>query len=142
MRSQIKLGRILGIEIGIHYSWFLIAFLIVFSLASQFRITNREWGDLTVFAWALLTGVRFFVSLLLHELSHSLFARSHGLPVREITLFALGGVSQIEKNPSSAKAEFWMALVGPLTSAAIGAVCLGLRGMAALPTAPASVMFA
>lgn len=141
MRSQIKLGRVFGIEIGIHYSWFLIAFLIVFSLASQFRAVNPEWGGATILALAVLTGGLFFVSLLLHELSHSLFAKSHGVPVREITLFALGGVSQIERNPTSARTEFWMAFVGPLTSAVIGVVCLGLRRLVGTPSTPAYAMF-
>jgi Zn-dependent protease/predicted transcriptional regulator len=124
MRSQIKLGRIFGIEIGLHYSWFLIALLIVFSLTAQFHQTNPGWGENVILAVAVATAVLFFVSLLLHELAHSLVASSHGLPVREITLFALGGVSQIEKNPTSAKLEFWMAFVGPLTSAVIGGLCL------------------
>ncbi len=124
MRSQIKLGRLFGIPIGLHYSWFLIALLIVFSLSSQFRASNAGWGDGLILALSLGTAVLFFFSLLLHELAHSLVATSNGLPVREITLFALGGVSQIEKNPASAKVEFWMAFVGPLTSAVIGALCL------------------
>jgi Zn-dependent protease/predicted transcriptional regulator len=126
LRSQIKLGRVFGIEIGLHYSWFLIALLIVLSLSSQFHSTNPAWGDGVILAMAIGTALLFFVSLLLHELAHSLVATSNKLPVREITLFALGGVSQIEKNPLSAKVEFWMAFVGPLTSAAIGAVCLTL----------------
>ena len=140
MRSQIKLGRIFGIRIGIHYSWFLIAFLIVISLAARFRVTNPQWGQGTIYAVSLATGVLFFVFLLLHELSHSLFAKSHGIPVREITLFALGGVSQIERNPVSAGAEFWMAFVGPLTSAVIGVVCLFVRGLAGAPASPGYVM--
>ena len=69
MRAQIKLGRIFGIQIGLHYSWFLIAFLIVVSLASQFRITNPKWGETTILALSLATGVLFFFFLLLHELS-------------------------------------------------------------------------
>jgi Zn-dependent protease/CBS domain-containing protein len=124
MRSQIKLGRVFGIEIGLHYSWFLIAILIVFSLSSEFHASNPAWGDAVILTLAVTTAILFFVSLLLHELAHSLVATSNGLPVREITLFALGGVSQIEKNPTSAKIEFWMAFVGPLTSAVIGAICL------------------
>jgi len=140
MRSQIKLGRVFGIGIGLHYSWFLIAFLIVVSLASQFHVTNPEWGEATIYALALATGVLFFVSLLAHELCHSLFAKSHGLPVREITLFALGGVSQIEKNPTSAGTEFWMAFVGPLASAAIGALCLIAGRVAAGPETAAFAM--
>src|SRR6202007_997909 len=82
------------------------------------------WGDQVILTMAVATAILFFVSLLLHELAHSLVATANGLPVREITLFALGGVSQIEKHPSSAKVEFWMAFVGPLTSAVIGAICL------------------
>lgn len=126
MRSQIKLGRVFGIPIGLHYSWFLIALLIVFSLSAQFHATNAGWSNGLVLALAIATAVLFFVSLLLHELAHSLVATSNGLTVREITLFALGGVSQIEKNPASAKIEFWMALVGPLTSAVIGVFCLAV----------------
>ena len=124
MRSQIKLGRVFGIEIGLHYSWFLIAFLIVLSLNSQFHSSDPHLSDSVVVAMAVGTALLFFVSLLLHELAHSIVAKSNGLPVKEITLFALGGVSQIEKNPQSAKLEFWMAFVGPLTSAVIGGVCL------------------
>lgn len=126
MRSQITLGRVFGIKIGLHYSWFLIAFLIVFSLSSQFHASNPAWGDGVIWALAIATALLFFVSLLLHELAHSLVATANRLPVREITLFALGGVSQIEKNPLTAKVEFWLAFVGPLTSMAIGVVCLSL----------------
>jgi Zn-dependent protease len=122
MRSQIKLGRVFGIEIGLHYSWFLIALLIVFSLSSQFHASNPQWGNGVILTVSITTAVLFFVSLLLHELAHSIVATSNGLPVKEITLFALGGVSQIEKNPTSAKLEFWMAFVGPLTSAIIGGI--------------------
>jgi Zn-dependent protease/predicted transcriptional regulator len=124
LKSQIKLGRVFGIQIGLHYSWFLIALLIVLSLSSQFHATNPEWGDGVILVMAVATAILFFVSLLLHELAHSLVATSNNLPVKEITLFALGGVSQIEKNPESAKLEFWMAFVGPLTSAVIGGICL------------------
>ena len=124
MRSQIKLGSVFGIKIGLHYSWFIIALLIVFSLSSQFHTTNPQWGDGVILLMAIATAILFFVSLLLHELAHSLVATSNNLPVKEITLFALGGVSQIEKNPMSAKVEFWMAFVGPLTSAVIGVICM------------------
>lgn len=126
MRSQIKLGRIAGIQIGLHYSWFLIAFLIAFSLADHFRHTTPHWSNAAAWAAAAVTSVLFFVTLLLHELAHSLVAKSYGLRVRSITLFALGGVSQIESDASSAKMEFWIAIVGPLTSLVIGGALLGL----------------
>jgi Zn-dependent protease/predicted transcriptional regulator len=126
MRTDIKLGRVFGIEIGLHYSWFLIAFLIVLSVAGEFSAAHKDWGQLLIWSLSVLTALLFFVSLLVHELAHSLVAKSRNLPVRSITLFALGGVSQIEKNPSDAQTEFWMAIVGPITSCLIGGVCLGL----------------
>jgi Zn-dependent protease len=126
LRSQVTLGRVFGIKIGLHYSWFLIALLIVFSLSAQFHASNPKWADGVRLAMAVATALLFFVSLLLHELAHSLVASANKLPVKEITLFALGGVSQIEKNPTSAKVEFWIAFVGPLTSAVIGGICLTL----------------
>lgn len=135
MRSQIQLGSVFGIKIGLHYSWFIIALLIVFSLSSQFHASNPQWGDGVILAVAIATALLFFVSLVLHELAHSLVATSNQLPVKEITLFALGGVSQIEKNPTSAKIEFWMAFVGPLTSAVIGAICMTLARWMGNPAA-------
>jgi Zn-dependent protease/predicted transcriptional regulator len=125
MRTDIKLGRVFGIDIGLNYSWFLIAFLIVLSVAGEFSAAHKDWSQGLIWSLAIVTALLFFVSLLLHELAHSLVAKSHNLPVRSITLFALGGVSQIEKNPSDAQTEFWMAIVGPITSCAIGFVCLG-----------------
>lgn len=126
MRTDIKLGRVFGIEIGLNYSWFLIAFLIVLSVAGEFSAAHKDWSQSLIWTLSVLTALLFFVSLLLHELAHSLVAKSHNLPVRAITLFALGGVSQIEKNPEDARTEFWMAIVGPLTSCMIGGVCLGV----------------
>jgi len=126
MKANIKLGRVFGIQIGLHYSWFLIALLIVLSVAGDFSAAHKDWSQGLIWSLAILTALLFFVSLLAHELAHSLVAESRGLPVRSITLFALGGVSQIEKDPPDAQTEFWMAIVGPLTSLAIGAACLGV----------------
>jgi Zn-dependent protease/predicted transcriptional regulator len=114
------LGRIAGIPVGLHYSWLLIALLITLSLAQHFHETTRQWSETVVWAAAIVTGLLFFATLLLHELAHSLVAKAHGMRVRSITLFALGGVSQIESEAPDAKTELWMAIAGPLTSAAIG----------------------
>ncbi len=145
LRAQIKLGRIAGIEIGLHYSWFIIAVLIVFSLQEQFRMVNPDWSPTLMWGIAGITAVLFFVSLLLHELAHSLVAKSRGLRVRAITLFALGGVSQIESEARDAKSEFSIAIVGPLTSLAIGFICLGIErlmfpGAGAEPAAPVAAL--
>ena len=126
MNSNVKLGRISGIEIGLHYSWFIIAALIVFSLGEHFRLVNPNWGAGEIWIAALFTAVLFFVTLLLHELAHSLVAQSRGLKVRAITLFALGGVSQIQDDATDAKTEFWVAIAGPIASLIIGFSCLGI----------------
>jgi len=124
MHTHIKLGRVFGIEIGIHSSWFIIAFLITFSLAAQFRSVDRDWSEVLVWGASLATAILFFVSLLAHELAHSLVARAGKLPVRRITLFALGGVSLIEKDAPDARTEFLIAIVGPLTSLVLGGLIL------------------
>ena len=77
-----------------------------------------------VWTAAVVTGLLFFATLLLHELAHSLLAKARGLRVRDITLFALGGVSQIETEASDAKSEFSIAIAGPITSVVIGLVLL------------------
>lgn len=126
MKSQIKLGTVFGVELGLHYSWLVIALLITFSLAAQFHATNHNWSDAVVWSTSILTGVLFFVFLFAHELSHALVAKARGIPIHKITLFLLGGVAQIEKEASDAKTEFWMAIVGPITSAALGVILLAL----------------
>src|ERR1044072_4019383 len=124
MKPTIKLGRIFGVEIGLHYSWLLIALLITFSLAGHFQENNPHWSDALRWAISIVTAILFFASIVVHELSHALVAKMRGLPVRSITLFALGGVAQIEKEPADAKTEFWMGIIGPITSFVIGVVCL------------------
>jgi Zn-dependent protease/predicted transcriptional regulator len=126
MRPSLKLGRVLGIDIGVHYSWVIIAFLIVFSLAGQFRLANPQWTPQLIWALAGITALLFFASILIHELSHAAVAKSRGMSVQSITLFALGGVANIEKESTDAKSEFWMAIVGPITSVVIGFIFLGL----------------
>jgi Zn-dependent protease len=126
MPASIRLGRVSGIPIGLHYSWFIIAALITVSLAAHFRSTQPDWQAPTTWAISVLTAVLFFVTLLAHELSHAIVARTRGLPVHSITLFALGGVAQIEKDATSARTEFVVAVIGPITSLVIGVVCIGI----------------
>lgn len=125
MKAQVKFGRIAGISIGLHYSWFIVAVLIALSLVQHFHAVDPQWSRTVVWMAAAVTSVLFFVALLLHELAHSLVAKARGLRVRAITLFALGGVSQIESEARDAKSEFWIAIAGPITSVVIGLVLLG-----------------
>jgi len=125
MQAQVQLGRVFGIRIGLHYSWFLIAILIVFSLSGQFATVHRDWSPGVVWGTAILTALLFFICIVLHELGHSVIAQSRGIRVPSIVLFALGGVSQMERESPDAKTEFWMALAGPLVSFVLGLLCLG-----------------
>lgn len=125
MKTHIKLGKILGIEIGIHYSWLIIAVLITLSLGGYFGQSHPEWGNGVIWAMAVGSAMMFFAAIVIHEMSHALVARSYDIPVKSITLFALGGVAQMEKDAESAKMEFWIGIVGPITSAVIGGLCLG-----------------
>jgi Zn-dependent protease/predicted transcriptional regulator len=146
MRAHIKLGRIFGIAIGLHYSWIIIALLVTLSLRSQFAAVHSDWSNATTWTIAIITGLLFFFSILLHELSHAAVAKLRGIPVRSITLFALGGVAQIEKDAADPKTEFWMGIIGPITSALIGIVCLALSFLLGWnftdePNGPIAAMF-
>ncbi len=145
MEAQIKLGRIFGIEIGLHYSWLIIALLIAFSLAGHFGSAHPNWGRGVIWGMAIVTAVLFFAAIVAHEMSHALVAIRRGIPVRSITLFALGGVAQLEKEPEDAKTEFLVSIAGPIASAVIGFVSLLLAwvlgwAMMAEPTTPLMAM--
>jgi Zn-dependent protease len=133
MQAQITLGRLFGFQIGLHYTWFLIALLIIFSLAGHLWATHAAWGRAVIWGLAIVTALLFFAALIAHELAHAVVARARGLSVRSITLFALGGVAQIEKEATDAQTEFWMGVAGPIMSALIGGVCLGLAWLVGWP---------
>ncbi|MBF6612512.1 MAG: site-2 protease family protein [Chloroflexi bacterium] len=115
-----KVARIGGIDIKVHWSLLIIVAMISFELAvGYFPMHVPSAGAPTYWALGLLTALLLFVSVLLHELSHSFVARAMGLPVRDITLFIFGGASNIEREPERARDEFLVAVVGPLTSLAL-----------------------
>jgi Zn-dependent protease len=130
MKASISLGRWFGVPVGLHYSWFIIAWLISLSLASQFAAVNPNWSPGVVWGLSIITALLFFVCIVLHELAHASVARVSGIPVRGITLFALGGIAQIEKDAASPGKEFWMAIAGPIASIAIGIICRVIAGIA------------
>jgi Zn-dependent protease/CBS domain-containing protein len=121
MKHAWRVGRIVGIEIRIDSSWFVILILFTWSLASSyFPERFPDWPSLQHWLIGFVTSLLIFVSVLLHELSHSLVAMAQGEKVKSITLFILGGVAQISEEPKQPLKEFFMALVGPLASFAIG----------------------
>jgi Zn-dependent protease/predicted transcriptional regulator len=121
MRSGFKVGKIFGINIHIDWSWIFIFLLVTWNLAGAvFPSLHPDWSVATNIALGVVAALLFFLSILLHELAHSLVAKARGLPVRRITLFFFGGVSNIEREPPSPKTEFLMAIVGPLTSILLG----------------------
>lgn len=121
MESSIKLGRIFGIEIGVHWSWFFIFLVVTWSFAEGvMHHFYPEWGaGQRWVAGVVIAGV-FFLSVLAHELAHAIVSNCSGLPVRGITLFLFGGVSNLTQEPPTAAVEFRIAIVGPLTSLALG----------------------
>ena len=116
-KSSIPLGRILNIPIGLDYSWFLIFALLTWSLAgSYFPAEFKNWPVLQYWVIGAITAGMLFVSVLLHELGHSVVALGYKVPVKSITLFIFGGVAQIGSEPPTAAAEFWIAIAGPIVS--------------------------
>ena len=121
--GEMRLGRILGIEIRLDTSWFIVFILISWSLAGhRFPTTHPGWTTWTYGAMGVVTALLFFASVVAHELAHSIVSQATGVPVRHITLFIFGGVAHISHEPRRARDEFLMALAGPLTSLAIAAL--------------------
>ena len=114
--SGIRIGRIFGIPIYLHASWFIIFALITLSLSTQFTEQHPTWSRDQHWALGIITSLLFFGSVIFHELSHSVVALLYKVPVQSITLFVFGGLSRIEREPSSAKQEFNIAMAGPLSS--------------------------
>ncbi len=127
MPGSFRIARILGIDVRVHFSWIVIFLLVTLSLADQvFPFSYPTWSQQKTIIVAAITALLFFVSVVLHEFAHALVARRFKMSVSSITLFLLGGVASLTKEPPSAKAEFLMAIAGPATSLVIGAASLGV----------------
>jgi Zn-dependent protease/predicted transcriptional regulator len=131
LAQSIRLGRVLGIPIGVNYSWFVIFFLITHSLTTLFGRLHPDWSSAGRITFGLFTSLSFFGSVLLHELGHSVVALRYHIPVRSITLFVFGGVAQIDREPEKPAHEFNIAIAGPLVSVVLGGLFLALGRLTA-----------
>lgn len=129
MRTGFRLGRLFGIEVNVDWSLLFIFAFITWNLASGFGAVHQDWSLALIWATALAAAILFFGSVLTHEFAHSLVARRQGVPVRSITLFLFGGVSNIQRQPRSPKEEFAITIVGPLTSFVLGAMFIALASI-------------
>jgi Zn-dependent protease/CBS domain-containing protein len=137
-RTGFTIGRFFGIRINVDWSWLLIFILVAWNLGSLFGNVHPDWARALRWSVALFAALLFFLSVLAHEMAHSLMARAQGIPVRSITLFLFGGVSNIQREPPSARAELLITIVGPITSIVIG-LLVTAAGSALAPMADVSL---
>jgi Zn-dependent protease/predicted transcriptional regulator len=141
MGNAVTLFRVVGIPVRVHVSWLVIYGLLAWSLSvGYFPQVLPDLPVRTYWVSGLIAALLLFVSVFLHELSHSVVARSRGLPVTAITLHVFGGVSQLEREPDDPAVEFWMAIAGPVTSFLLGGLAFAAAGLAADRPALAAVL--
>ncbi len=121
-----RVGKIFGIDIVINLSWLFIFAFVAWALADVGPFRDVSMLPAQRVTLGIITALLFFGSVLAHELAHSLVARSRGIPIKQITLFMFGGVSNLEGEPGTAPVEAWISFVGPLTSLVLGAIFFSL----------------
>jgi Zn-dependent protease/predicted transcriptional regulator len=114
--SGLRIGKILGIPIFLHSSWFVIFALITFTLSRQFTFMHPNWTAEQHWTIGIVTSIIFFASVVFHEMSHSVVAMHYKIPVQSITLFVFGGLARIGREADNAWQEFAIAIAGPLAS--------------------------
>jgi Zn-dependent protease/CBS domain-containing protein len=137
-----RIGQVFGVNIIVDVSWLFIFAIVSWALGSStgpFHSVDVTAGVRTLLA--IGTALLFFVSVLLHELAHSLVAKSQGIPVKEIRLFIFGGASSLTEEPKAPLAAAWLAFAGPLMSLILAAIC-GFAAAEIGMTAPLGVVFA
>ncbi len=127
MRGSLKIGKLAGIDIGIHYTWLFAFFLFAWLFAwITFPALYPDWSVTTYWIGGVVVSLMIFLSVLVHELSHSLVAISRGMNVNSIVFFIFGGVSNIEKEPERPWVEFIVSGAGPASSLVLGGIFIGI----------------
>lgn len=125
--KRIKLFRLHGFEVRVDLSWMIIAILVVWSLSiGLFPYMYSNLSSQTYWVMGIIGSIGLFLSIIFHEYSHSVIARKYGMPMKGITLFIFGGVAEMGDEPASAKAEFLMAVAGPVSSMIVAGVFYGI----------------
>jgi Zn-dependent protease/CBS domain-containing protein len=128
--KKISLFRLFGFDVNIDLSWLLLAVLITWSLAvGVFPAMNPDLSSATYWWMGVGGALGLFLSIVLHELSHSIVARRYGIPMRGITLFIFGGVAEMDAEPPSPRSEFLMAIAGPAASVVIAGIFFALAAL-------------
>jgi Zn-dependent protease len=136
---RIKVLTLAGFTVWIDASWLILAALLTWTLAlGEFPRTVPNLSTATYWWMGLAGAVGLFISIILHELTHALIARRYAMPIAGITLFIFGGVAELHREPTSAKAEFLMAIGGPITSMVLGAILLVVAGAGQKALSPAA----
>jgi Zn-dependent protease len=125
VRKNMQLARIFGIRIGVSASWFVFLFLLIYWLSHEYFPEVMNGSQTTVYLIAVAGALGYFASLILHELGHALVARRQGIPIVGIDLWFLGGLSQMRREPASAREELKIAAAGPAVTLVLFALCLG-----------------
>lgn len=124
-RTNFQLARIFGIRIGVSASWFVVLFLLIYWLSQEYFPEVMSGSQTTAYVIAVAGALGYFASLILHELGHALVARRLGIPIAGIDLWFFGGLSQMRREPQSAREEFMIAAAGPAVTLILVGLCLG-----------------
>ena len=125
VKSGIPLFKLFGFDVRLDWSWFFLAILITWTLAvGYFPVNFQGLNQETYWMMGIIGAIGLFLSIIFHEVCHSLVGLRYGLPITGIKLFIFGGVAEMSEMPPSPKAEFLMAIIGPIFSLALGSICL------------------
>lgn len=137
---RFRLFKLFGFQINADPSWAIIVLLLSWTFATQsFPALHPGLSQPTYWAMGIAGSLLMFASIVLHEVSHALMARRYGLPIRGITLFIFGGVAEMTEEPPTAKAEFLVAIAGPIASVLIAVVSFGVWSLGSAAAWPAAI---